>query len=88
MLDLALLATRGVILGIGDPRYYIGHCILDIIFLSMVIKRERGSRDVYVNFSESKNQLLKFRDLIGNHLPQSVIVVNDEGELLFENKAY
>ena len=54
----------------------------------MVIKRERGSRDVYVNFSESKNQLLKFRDLIGNHLPQSVIVVNDEGELLFENKAY
>ena len=94
----ALLITyvlrMSVVLGsidhqIVSPVLIIRHFIIDIFLIYIFYSAERTSRAVFQNFYENREELLKFKELLADALPQSVIVLEcDSYKPIFSNNTF
>mmetsp|Transcript_15123 Transcript_15123/g.12843 ORF Transcript_15123/g.12843 Transcript_15123/m.12843 type:complete len:155 (+) Transcript_15123:494-958(+) len=59
--------------------------IVHALVLLMLYKAEKSKRDLFRKYIESKDENKKFKDLLVNYIPQSVVVFDKEAKILFKN---
>ena len=72
-----------------DVYTIVRHIFIDIFVIYMNYSMERQNRAVFQKFYEHREELIKFKELLAEHLPQSVLVLNNHTRKpLFTNKAF
>ena len=84
----------GIIIGVVDPAILspimiIRHFLIDLFLIFMFYTNEKTSRMVFRNFYDNRQELMKFKELLADSLPQSVLVVDCVSDKqLFWNDAF
>ena len=84
----------GVIFYIVDPRVFspvvlIRHFIIDAFMMYIYYSTEKTSRAVFQNFYENREELLKFKELLADSLPQSIAIIDCSSQKqLFSNTTF
>jgi len=73
----------------SQPDLILRNVIIDVFILYTFYVTEKSERKVFKDFSENAEELLKFKELLAQSLPQSVTILKERSNLrLFENKTF
>jgi len=92
---LLILAVRyGVLAGVGDqtrlnPVTLLRQITIDVFLMFMFYSSDKTEKDIFQNFFENRDELVKFKELLAKSLPQSVTVIDFHTRRpLFSNNAF
>lgn len=88
-MDVIIFIIRTAILGIGDHYgAFLLQLFLDIFRIYVIYWKEKDDRKIFGSFYDSKADLVKFKHLITEHLPDSVVIIDNNGRFLYQNESY
>jgi len=73
----------------SQPDLILRNVIIDVFILYTFYVTEKSERKVFQDFSENAEELLKFKELLAESLPQSITILKENSnQRVFENKTF
>jgi hypothetical protein len=85
--DVALGLLRSLLVGTGDVKLFVTNILINVVMLASRYQKEYSERKIFYNFFMFRDELKKFKELLGEYLPDSVAVMDKAKQALFCNHA-